>query len=132
MPCRELPDGLYLVKQRSPSKGVDHYGIVDIGNRLGYGCLPAVIHQTPPGIRVDWLEGTGVWNVLGRIADEAGAIERIRWALRDPRYDVFGHNCEHFARFVATARRESTQLQGGLFMAGLIALVVWGARREAA
>lgn len=132
MPRHVLPPGLYLVKQRSPPKGVDHYGIVDSGNRLGYGWRPLVIQQTPPAIRRDWLETTGHWLVLGRLLDEARAIARIRASLRDPSYDLFGHNCEHFARFVATGRRESHQLQAMVAVAGVITLIALGSRGRAA
>jgi len=39
VPYQGFPDGLYLVMQRSVGKGIDHYGILDIGNRLGVrGC----------------------------------------------------------------------------------------------
>jgi len=132
MPNQQLVAGLYLVKQRSPSKGVDHYGILDAGNRLGCGQQPVVVHQTPPGIRVDWLASTGEWLVLGRVLDEAGAIARIRMALQNPRYDLFGHNCEHFARFVATGSRESHQLRAVVAIAGVVAVVWLGSRTRAA
>lgn len=122
------PDGLYLVVQKSPTKGVDHYGILDIGNNLevtGADRInPVIVHQCPPGIRADWLQDTGTWNVLGKITDERYAIERYKAALANPAYDLFGHNCEHFARFVATGVRESTQLQAAGVVAGLAALAV--------
>lgn len=132
MPNHQLPPGLFLVKQRSPSKGVDHYGVVDTGNRLGYGWRPVVIHQTPPAIRVDWLATTGMWLVLGKVLDEAGAVARIQASLQDPTYDLFGHNCEHFARFVATGQRESRQLQAVVAVAGILTLIVLGSRAQAA
>jgi len=130
MPNHQLVAGLYLVKQQSPSKGVEHYGILDTGNRLGYGRQPVVVHQTPPGIRADWLAGTGGWLVLGRVL--AGATARIQMSLQNPRYDLFGHNCEHFARYVATGRRESHQLQAVVAMAGVVAVVWLSSRRRAA
>lgn len=126
MPYNGYPDGLYLLKQKSPSKGVDHYGIGDVGNRTRNphvsGPQPVVIHQTPPTVRVDWLQNTGTWEVLGRITDEAMAIQRLNAAMTTPNYDLFGNNCEHFARLVATGKRESTQLQAAVVIAGLIAL----------
>lgn len=121
-------DGLYLVKQPSQKLGVDHYGIVDIGNRMRLsGCdrsHPVVVHQTPPRIRFDWLQNTEKWRVLGKITDEKSALIRIREAHRNPAYDLFGHNCEHFARYIATGKKESFQLQAGFFWAGLATLVV--------
>lgn len=127
MPYEHLQDGFYLVRQQAATKGVDHYGILDVGNRLrhphvGFGMQPVVIHQTPPRIRIDWLQATGQWTVLGHITDEVHAINRIELASRNPTYSLVGHNCEHFARFVATGKRESTQVQVAVLVAGLAAL----------
>lgn len=132
MPYQGHPDGLYLLRQRSHTKGVDHYGILDIGPRLHYQqyLQPVVIHQTPPSIRCDWLQNTGEWTILGKIEDEAAAIARIHEALANPGYDLFGNNCEHFARFIASGRRESTQLQAAVVMAGAAALAVVVIRSE--
>lgn len=128
MPYQGYVDGLYLVKQRSAKKGCDHYGIVDIGNRTRHprvdGHQPVVFHQVPPVLRADWLQDTGSWDVLARITDEAMAIERLKAAAGNPNYDLFGNNCEHFARFVAMGRRESTQLQAVMVLGGLAALTV--------
>ena len=134
MPYEGLEDGLYLLKQRSQAKGLDHYGILDIGNRLrnAYAPYPIVVHQTPPAIRADWLQNTGSWVAVAKITDEAGAIRRIRTALSNPHYDLFGHNCEHFARFVATGRRESTQLQTGFIVAGVLTLLFLASGKRAA
>lgn len=127
MPYQGLQDGLYLVKQKSQEKGVDHYGVLDVGNRIRHphanGINPVIIHQTPPSIRIDWFESTkGDWAVLGRISDEAKATARLQQAFKNPLYDLFGHNCEHFARFVATGKKESSQLQAAGMMLGLAAL----------
>lgn len=128
-------DGLYLLRQKSGSKGFDHYGILDVGNRIKHpqvdGRHPVVIHQTPPSVTMTWLQNTGPWSVLGRITDEARAIQRMGAALQDPEYDLFGHNCEHFARFVATGRRQSTQLQAVGIVAGLAAITMaaWRSNR---
>ena len=132
MPYENLSDGLYLLRQRSQSKqGVFHYGVLDVGNRLGrepalpYHQHPVVIHQTPPAIHANWLRDTGVWENLGFVAyaDEAAAIERITQALMNPLYDLFGNNCEHFARFVTTGRRESVQVKN---LVGIVLLVAAG------
>lgn len=128
MPYQGYQDGLYLVKQKSERKGVDHFGILDIGNRRGdpnfWDGRPAVIHQVFPLLRVDEFCGTGIWEVLGRITDEHMAFARMREAAQNPRYDLFGNNCEHFARFVATGKRESLQLQGAVAIAGVIGLAL--------
>ena len=127
MPYQDYPDGLYLLKQQSQRKPVDHYGVLDVGNRLGLpqviGIHPVVVHQTPPTITLSWLQDTGIWTVLGRVENEASAMQRMRHALREPTYDLFGHNCEQFARYVATGKKESTQLQAAGFVVGLVALV---------
>lgn len=129
MPYNIRKAGLYLLRQKTQMKGVlvDHYGILDVGNRLNLpnvGWQPLVIHQTPPQIRLDRLEDTGDWKILGTITDEPNAISRINKAVENSTYDLFGNNCEHFARYVATGRRESTQLQAIALFAGLIALTI--------
>lgn len=132
MPYQQYSDGLYLLKQRSQAKPVDHYGILDVGNRLGIpqvnGLLPVVVHQRPPSVTISWLQDTGSWTVLAKITDESDALQRMRAALQNPDYDLFGHNCEHFARYVATGRKESTQLQAIGVVAGLAAIIYFGGR----
>jgi hypothetical protein len=132
MPYQQFDDGLYLLKQYSHAKGVDHYGIMDVGNLLRLqdvdGSHPVIIHQTPPSITVHWLQDTGNWNMLGKIEDETSALQRIKKALENPRYDLFGHNCEHFARYVATGNHESTQLQFLGVIVGLTALAIVASR----
>lgn len=122
-----LPDGLYLAKQVSARKRVDHFGIIDVGNRLGHplvrpGDPPVVVHQVPLGLRLQWLHETDPWPECQLIADEAGALERIREAFKDPGYRLFDNNCEHVARFVASGKKHSLQVQAGFFVVGLAAL----------
>jgi len=134
MPYQEYENGLYLVKQKSPEKGVDHYGILDIGNRLKHpevdGRQPVVIHQVSPVLKMDWLQNTGNWEVLGRITDETMAIQRMNTAATTPSYDLIGNNCEHFARFVATGKKESQQLQVATLLVGLGVLVYFAVKRK--
>jgi hypothetical protein len=134
MPFQGYAVGLYLVRQWSARKGVYHWGIADIGNILRIagadGVHPVIVHQCRPGIRADWLQGSGVWEVLGKIDDEAYAIARYHAALDDPAYDLFGHNCEHFARFVATGIHESKQLQAVGWVVGLTALAIFASADE--
>ncbi|MDR1789540.1 MAG: lecithin retinol acyltransferase family protein [Opitutaceae bacterium] len=35
------------------------------------------------------------------------AKERIIEASKNPKYDLFGNNCEHFAKYVAFDKKES-------------------------
>lgn len=120
MPFQGHEDGLYLIKQDAVKDGirVDHYGILDIGNTLLHegadGSHPIVLHQTPPRLRIDWLQNTGTWTVLGRIIDVEGAKSRIQEAAQNPDYNLFGNNCEHFARFVAFSHNHSTQIFWGV------------------
>jgi hypothetical protein len=130
MPSQNLEDGLYLAKRPVfGSKVADHYGVIDIGNRLRYALPPAlattpvVIHQAADGLKAESL--TGEWHVESRIADEAGAIRRIETAMATPNYDLFGNNCEHFARFVASGTKESKQLQVVVLL-GAAAVAMWG------
>lgn len=133
MPYQGYPDGLYLTKQKSQIKPdlIDHYGVIDIGNILnhpqGNPDMPIVIHQALPSIRIDWLMNTGTWQIMGRVRDEelANAQERIQKAIEDPDYDLFGNNCEQFARYVTTGKKESKQLQTAAGIAvALTALVI--------
>ena len=132
MPYFNISDGLYLLRQAAQSKpGFYHYGVLDVGNRLRRpeaesAVHPVVIHQTPPTIRANWLRDTGNWESLGMVLPEhePAAIARIYEALRNPAYDLFGHNCEQFARFVTTGRAESGQLQN---VVGAVVLIAVGA-----
>ncbi|MHB8157882.1 MAG: hypothetical protein ACYDEQ_10905 [Desulfocucumaceae bacterium] len=135
MPYKGLSNGLYLVKQKSRLKPglIDHYGVIDIGNLLqhpqGTPRMPFVIHQTHPFIRIDWLYNTGKWNILGKVADHevVNAKKRLQRAIQTPQYDLFGHNCEHFARYVTMGKKESHQLQSSIALVslGVIIYTVW-------
>jgi hypothetical protein len=113
-----LQDGLYTLRQRSDKLGLFHYGILDVGNRLGlpsaHSGNPIVVHQKPPCITIDRLDNTGPWSVIGRISDELCAAKRMDMAFRNPGYNMLNHNCEHFVWFVATGKRESPQLRAGV------------------
>lgn len=132
MPYQEFQDGLYLAKQKSHIKPdlIDHYGVIDIGNILnhpqGNPDMPMVIHQALPSIRIDWLVNTGTWQIIGKVKDSelASAKMRIQKAIENPNYDLFGNNCEQFARYVTTGVKESKQLQTAAGIMALTALVI--------
>lgn len=136
MPYQGLSDGLYLLRQPSSKAGVYHFGVLDVGNRLALPWAtafhPVIAHQTPPSIRFDLVRDTGAWEMVGRILNEPAALRRLRVALNDALYDLFGNNCEHFARFVATGRRESLQLRTALVALCLTVLLVSIVRSETA
>lgn len=119
MSYQGFSDGLYLAKQPVVKNGiiVDHYAVIDIGNVLRlkevFGNHPVVVHQTPPQIRLNWLKDTGRWEVMGKVVDIEGAKSRIAEAFKNPMYDLFGNNCEQFARFVAHNKRYSGQIFWG-------------------
>ena len=141
MPYQNLENGLYLVRQRSVKNGMQiwHYGILDVGNKLGLilaftaSIEPLIVHQTPPQVRADRLSETGHWEMQGKVdpSMEKSAISRIKEALKNPGYDLFGHNCEHFARFVTTGVKESKQIQSVAWSCiGLVAMG-WALSRRA-
>ena len=138
MTTDELARGLYLAKRRSPEKLVDHYGIIDIGNRALHPNVsptcPAVYHINAAGLHWDYLANAGDgWQLLGRIVDEEAAIERIGQASANQRYDLLQNNCEQFARWVAFGAKTSMQLQwaGLLVVAGLTAWAMAQTNRAA-
>ncbi len=141
MPYQGLPDGLYLAKQKSRIKPdlIEHYGVIDIGNLLnhpqGNKKMPIVIHQAIPFIRIDWLIYTGRWKIIGRTKDNkiVNAKKRIQKAIKNPRYNLFGNNCEQFARYVTTGIKESKQLQAavGIGALGALLYLIWDVDRNA-
>lgn len=130
MPYRHLSNGLYLMRQPGAKVGIDHYGILDVGNIIGHPQVdefhPTVIHQTPPKVKMDWLEDTGNWEILGKVHPMHlhQAIQRVRIALRNQDYDFFSNNCEQFARFIAEGESYCTQLQAAGALTVLIALPI--------
>jgi hypothetical protein len=135
MPYQGFEDGLYHVVQRSEAKGVEHHGILDIGNRIRpravRGGSPTVIHQTPPRVRIDPLANTGNWRVLRKIEDERGAVDRIRVAVQAPAYSLTANNCEHFASFVDTGTPESIQVQRAVLLGFIATLAYLSVRSKA-
>jgi hypothetical protein len=129
----ELPDGMYLIVGRAPKKLVDHYGVLDIGNRTGVqgkdDSGPVVIHLTSD-VGLLWQPRDSIlrdWNVLaGPVVDEAPAIARMNEAAANPAYNLTENNCEQFARYVITGKHESKQLQAvGWVAAGAIAAAIF-------
>lgn len=142
MTYHNLEDGLYLVRQRTIKNGMLlwHYGVMDVGNRLSLAAEPKlvlgepmIVHQTPPQVRADPASSTGRWEFDGKVepAFEKEAISRIKKALQYPGYDLFGHNCEHFARFVTTGVRESKQIQSVAWSCVGLVAIGWALSRRA-
>ncbi len=104
----KLSEGIYLVKRKSvilPSV-IDHYAVIVVGKplkQLGYSeQYPLVFHLTDEGIRIDWLETSGSWEMLGAVhpTQRQNAIRRLKLAFNNPNYILLSNNCEQFARFV--------------------------------
>ena len=130
IPIHQLALGLYWLSQKSPTKGVQHHAILDVGNRLGHHDIdpryPIIVHQTPPSITRERFAGTGDWELVLKIADEPSARQRLIAACANPIYNAAGNNCEHFARYIATGKRESHQVRAVGFVGVLIGLA-WAA-----
>ncbi|MCW7497657.1 hypothetical protein ND860_14035 [Leptospira levettii] len=113
----ELTKGLYLVKKPAEKFWgfVDHYAVMDVGNTSG---LFSDVGQKP--IVIEKMEGkgnvfgylSGEWTILGKVRDHQVfyATLRLIQALHDPTYNLFGNNCEQFARFIAEGRKTSEQV----------------------
>ncbi|TGL21712.1 hypothetical protein EHQ46_07605 [Leptospira yanagawae] len=113
----ELTKGLYLLKRPAEKYWglVDHYAVMDVGNTSS---LFPNVGQRP--IVIEKVEGKGIiasynsknWTILGKVKDHhiLSATLRLIQALENPTYDLFGNNCEHFARFIAEGKKESEQV----------------------
>ena len=126
--------GLFLARRYSSEKGVHHFGILDVGNHLGYEAArePVMIHMVSPHVRAEWFSTTGHWDMFEPITDVPGAVARLQQALGLPCYDLVFNNCEHFARYVATGVRESRQVKEVLTLAGVVGIVAFAMTRKAA
>ena len=132
MPFQGLDDGLYLVKRHieGKQKGFWHYGVIDIANVSGIlqipGPFPLLIHQIPPGLRSEYIFDFNGFEFMGKVMPEFEheARQRIWETWKNPKYNLFGNNCEHFARYVTTGKKESKQLQAFGGIAALAAVCV--------
>lgn len=114
------------------SGAIDYYGVIVIGRlllQLEFSeKYPLVFHLTDEGIRVDWLETSGTWQVLGEVnpIQRINAITRLKSAFNNPNYNLLSNNCEQFARFVTEGYKQSIQLQNaGLALIGIIGTILW-------
>ncbi|HTD57448.1 MAG TPA: lecithin retinol acyltransferase family protein [Solirubrobacteraceae bacterium] len=82
------------------------------------GCVKdkprASIHHVP---LAEFATGAPVQVVKQENPDRAAAVRRGLWLLANPppvTYHLFGHNCEHVARWCATGKVESSQARNAL------------------
>lgn len=127
---QQLADGLYLITQHDAEKGVEHSGILDVGNTSGfswYGSEPVVIHLRPSGLHVQPIGETGSWTLIRRLTDQRGAVSRVAKVRANPaKYSLLANNCEHFTEYVENGVPRSRQvMRTVLFAAGAVGLV-WG------
>lgn len=130
---QRLEPGIYMVKQHSHTKGVDHYGVLDVGNQLRIaqadGKRPMVIHQAPPSLQLDTVEASGPWTIVARSSDLTMSYLAFWQAAQAPNYNALFNNCEHFARAVVLGNRESVQVQQALVI-GAVAVALIGLTRS--
>jgi hypothetical protein len=104
-----------LVRRPAVEKpGVFHYA-VELGARtaalIGRHRRGIVVELKPAGLSFEPSETQSGWSPVVIAADEAGAVARLRELATDGMtYDLVKNNCEHFARYVVTGKRESIQV----------------------
>lgn len=139
MPYNGLKDGIYIIKRKAQKIGIiDHYGILDVGNLFNHphsdGEQPIVYHMIDEGLTLQWLQDTGPdpWEVESHLKDKyiPDAQKRLNKASKNPHYNLFGNNCEHFARFIVEGEKYSTQLRVAAVIAGLGVLIYFAMRED--
>lgn len=123
MPLQVLRPGIAIVVRRDLGK--DHYGLLDVGGQLGYptGVYAAVFDLSPLKVRFRPFVATE-WQIIGWTHDVHAARTRFTEACADSTYRLFDNNCEHFARYVVSGTRESTQVKSLLAVACVIGLIM--------
>lgn len=122
-------EGIYLVKRKGAKSTLyDHYGFAVSGNLLKNFNLPIgkpkVIHKIDTGIIQNDFDSHS-WEVISKMPNNEIplAILRTRLSIKDG-YNLLFDNCEHFARFVTTGKKESSQVQN-VFGLGIIGLATY-------
>ena len=124
--------GIYLAKKPAEKFGglIEHYGIIEVGNILNLVAADlntlVVYHQTAEkGFTYEYISSPSPWTIIGRVRNEnlMDARSRLINASTEPNYDLWGNNCEHFARYVASGEKTSSQLNGCLAVTGLVAII---------
>lgn len=118
-------EGIYLVERKgAKSSAYDHYGFTVSGKFLKYFNLPRgkakVIHKYDTGVVESDYDSLS-WQVIHKMQENEIplAILRTKLSLND-KYNLLFDNCEHFARYVTTGKKESSQVQNvvGLSLIG--------------
>lgn len=126
-----LPDGLYLVTQYQKEKGVLHAAIADVGNCSGLATSPfgepTILHLPATGYSVEALSAAGgTWDIVRRLEDQRGAIERIKRVHSKPEdYSLISNNCEHYTEYVENGVPKSPQVVKTVLFVATAAGLVW-------
>lgn len=130
----ELLEGIYLVKRKGEkSSGYDHYGFVVSGKFLKSFNLPEgktkVIHKTDIGVVENDYDSLS-WQVIYKMPENETllAILRTKQSLND-KYNLLFDNCEHFARYVTTGKKESSQVQNLVAFVLVASLFIWANKK---
>ncbi|TGK88243.1 hypothetical protein EHQ23_05235 [Leptospira bourretii] len=132
----QLPKGVYLAIRPAEKMGglIDHYGVVEIGNVLGlveYDVRYPIVYEknAGEGLVVNYTDSR--WKIVSKVDDQFLDKVKLRLnsAFQNPGYDLFGNNCEHFARYIVEGKSYSGQLQTAGVIAGLVG-IIWLANRD--
>jgi hypothetical protein len=115
MPYINFPDGLYLIKKRTPDKrGNVLYGICDIGGiteHLQQLFLKHPVVYLKVGRKIKtawlcWLRKTGEWEIAGKVkpADLPTVRKRLVQAVLSGKDDLFKNNHRQFAKFITKSK----------------------------
>ena len=82
-----------------------------------------LLEFAPTGLGFTRYNADDAWEYVRQVADESGAISRVRTITAAPRntYEPFTNNCEHFVSHVEFGERSSPQVRSAV--AVLIAFV---------
>ena len=111
-----LKEGIYLVSRKgAKSDSYDHYGIAVSGKFLKefnfWGNKSKVIHRIDSGVVENDYDPLS-WQVLYRMPENEIPLAILRTKLSlNEKYNLILNNCEHFARYVTTGKKESSQVQ---------------------
>lgn len=126
----QFEEGLYIVKRRAIlPPGKEHYAIAIVGRHVRNfdpsSKGPIVIHKTnQPGRHCDSFIASE-WERVEKIPEDSleQVLHRMRISWWEP-YNLFLDNCEDWARYVATGKKESFQVRQFVAL-GLALCGIW-------
>jgi hypothetical protein len=127
----QFTEGIFLVRRKgAKSNAYDHYGVAVSGKYLKnfslLGQKVKVIHRIhefdTKVIEEDYNPFT--WQTVHKMPESEIPLAILRTYLTQyDKYNLLFDNCEHFARFITTGKKESSQVQNvfGLVILGSLA-----------